>query len=63
MSQSHFTLAFPLTSPADAKALVEKLPPLTPDSTPLGINRARYFGEVASRKARMHLAETARLDH
>jgi hypothetical protein len=30
MSQSHFTLSFPLKSPADAKALVEQLPPLMP---------------------------------
>jgi hypothetical protein len=31
MSQSHFTLSFPLRSPADAKALTEQLPPLMPD--------------------------------
>src|SRR5438876_2713657 len=30
MSQNHFTLGFPLTSPADAKALAEQLPPLMP---------------------------------
>ena len=30
MSQSHFTLSFPLQSPADAKALAELLPPLMP---------------------------------
>ncbi len=30
MSQNHFTLAFPLQSPADAKALAEQLPPLMP---------------------------------
>src|SRR5271169_4588908 len=30
MSQSHFTLSFPLKSPADAKALEEQLPPLMP---------------------------------
>src|SRR5450755_3980328 len=30
MSQNHFTLSFPLKSPADAKALAEQLPPLTP---------------------------------
>src|SRR6202035_1490984 len=30
MSQNHFTLSFPLKSPADAKALVEQLPPLMP---------------------------------
>src|SRR5881275_1029481 len=30
MSQSHFTLRFPLKSPADAKALAELLPPLMP---------------------------------
>ena len=30
MSQNHFTIAFPLNSPADAKALSEQLPPLTP---------------------------------
>src|SRR5205823_10310341 len=30
MSQSHFTLRFPLKSPADAKALEELLPPLMP---------------------------------
>jgi hypothetical protein len=29
-SQSHFTLSFPLTSPADAKALMEQLPLLMP---------------------------------
>src|SRR5947207_1231245 len=29
-SQSHFTLSFPLKSPADAKALAEQLPPLMP---------------------------------
>ncbi|MFZ0296560.1 MAG: hypothetical protein WAL52_23310 [Candidatus Sulfotelmatobacter sp.] len=28
MSQSHFTLSFPLKSPADAKALAEQLPPM-----------------------------------
>jgi hypothetical protein len=31
MSQNHFTLAFPLKSPADAKALADQLPPLMPD--------------------------------
>ena len=30
MSQNHFTLRFPLKSPADAKALAEQLPPLMP---------------------------------
>ncbi len=30
MSQSHFTLSFPLKSPADAKALAEQLPPMMP---------------------------------
>jgi hypothetical protein len=30
MSQNHFTLRFPLKSPADAKALAEQLPPMTP---------------------------------
>src|SRR5271163_99940 len=30
MEQSHFTLAFPLKAPADAKALAEQLPPLMP---------------------------------
>ena len=30
MSQSHFTLSFPLKSPADAKAVAEQLPPLMP---------------------------------
>jgi hypothetical protein len=30
MSQSHFTLTFPLKSPADAKAIAEELPPLMP---------------------------------
>jgi hypothetical protein len=30
MSQNHFTLRFPLKSPADAKALSEQLPPLMP---------------------------------
>ena len=30
MSQSHFTLSFPLKSPADAKVLAELLPPLMP---------------------------------
>ena len=30
MSQNHFTLSFPLKSPADAKALAEQLPPLMP---------------------------------
>ena len=31
MSQNHFTLSFPLKSPADAKALAEQLPPLMPE--------------------------------
>ncbi len=31
MSQNHFTVAFPLKSPADAKAIAEQLPPLMPD--------------------------------
>lgn len=30
MNQNHFTLSFPLKSPADAKALAELLPPLMP---------------------------------
>jgi hypothetical protein len=30
MSHNHFTLSFPLKSPADAKALAEQLPPLMP---------------------------------
>jgi hypothetical protein len=30
MSQSHFTIHFPLKTPADAKALAEQLPPLMP---------------------------------
>jgi hypothetical protein len=30
MSQNHFTLSFPLRSPADAKAVTEQLPPLMP---------------------------------
>jgi hypothetical protein len=30
MSQNHFTLSFPLKSPADAKALSDQLPPLMP---------------------------------
>ena len=30
MSQNHFTLSFPLKTPADAKALTEQLPPLMP---------------------------------
>jgi hypothetical protein len=30
MTQSHFTLSFPLKAPADAKAVAEKLPPLMP---------------------------------
>jgi hypothetical protein len=30
MSQNHFTLGFPLKSPADAKAVAEQLPPLMP---------------------------------
>ncbi len=30
MSQSHFTLSFPLNSPADAKAVADELPPLMP---------------------------------
>ncbi len=30
MSQNHFTLAFPLKAPADAKAVAEELPPLMP---------------------------------
>jgi hypothetical protein len=30
MSQNHFTLAFPLKTPADAAALAEQLPPLMP---------------------------------
>src|SRR6516164_9473570 len=31
MSQSHFTLRFPLKSSADAKAVAQELPPLMPD--------------------------------
>jgi hypothetical protein len=31
MSQNHFTLSFPLKSPADAKELAEQLPPLMPE--------------------------------
>src|SRR5277367_6352334 len=30
MSQNHFTLSFPLKSPANAKAVAEQLPPLMP---------------------------------
>ena len=29
--QSHLTIAFPIKSPTDAKALAEELPPLMPD--------------------------------
>jgi hypothetical protein len=31
MSQNHFTLAFPLRSPTDPKAIAEQLPPLMPE--------------------------------
>ena len=31
MSQNHFTLSFPLKSPADAKLMAEQLPPLMPE--------------------------------
>jgi len=31
MSQNHFTLSFPLKSPADAKAVAEQLPPMMPE--------------------------------
>jgi hypothetical protein len=31
MSQNHFTISFPLTSPADARALTQALPPLMPE--------------------------------
>ncbi len=31
MSQNHFTLSFPLKSPADAKLVAEQLPPLMPE--------------------------------
>jgi hypothetical protein len=31
VSQNHLTLAFPLKSPADAKALAEILPPMMPE--------------------------------
>jgi hypothetical protein len=31
MSQNHFTVCFPLKSPADAKIIAEKLPPLMPE--------------------------------
>src|SRR6266704_6524039 len=31
MSQNHFTLSFPLKSPADAKLIAEQLPPLMPE--------------------------------
>ena len=30
MSQNHFTISFPLKSPADAKAMAEQFPPLMP---------------------------------
>jgi hypothetical protein len=30
MTQNHFTLSFPLKSPADSKLLAEQLPPLMP---------------------------------
>ena len=30
MGQNHFTLSFPLKTPADAKVLAEQLPPLMP---------------------------------
>src|SRR5213078_3107180 len=31
MNQNHFTLSFPLKSPADAKLVAEQLPPLMPE--------------------------------
>jgi hypothetical protein len=31
MGQSHFTLSFPLKSPADANVLAEQLPAMMPD--------------------------------
>jgi hypothetical protein len=34
MSQSHYTLSFPLQSPADAKMLAEQLPPMMPGLDP-----------------------------
>ena len=32
MGQNHFTLTFPLKSPADAQAAAEELPPLMPSN-------------------------------
>ena len=34
-NQSHFTLAFPLKTPADATAVAEQLPPLMPGLFPI----------------------------
>jgi len=31
MSQNHFTVRFPLKSPADAKSIAEQLPPMMPE--------------------------------
>jgi hypothetical protein len=44
MSQNHFTLRFPLKTPADATALAEQLPPLMPELFPVldTIGRVHY---------------------
>ena len=60
MSQSHFTLSFPLKSPADARALSQELPPLMPDLFRVenAIARARRgFGGAALLAIRWEAAE------
>jgi hypothetical protein len=60
MSQNHFTLRFPLKSPADAKAIAQELPPLMPgffqaEDTLGTIHYSRFT--VLSDKTLLFLAE------
>ena len=53
MGQSHFTLSFPLKSPADAKALAQDLTPSMPDlfrvEDAIGTVHARHHARLAAR--------------
>jgi len=60
MSQNHFTLSFPLKSPADAKVLAEQLPPLMPGLSQAAdsIGRIHYSRfTVLSEKTLLFLAD------
>lgn len=62
--QSHLTIAFPIKSPADAKALAETLPPLAPDLARAAdaIGTVHYARLVVTRRCLFSPTLTARAE-